>query len=68
MADSEKRPVLLSGMQPTGSLNIGHLLGALRNWVELQKTHDCLYLVVDLHAITTPQAISDPVGTTSGHG
>jgi len=56
MSESAPKPVLLSGMQPSGSLNIGHLLGALRNWVKLQETHDCLFLVVDLHAITTPQA------------
>jgi tryptophanyl-tRNA synthetase len=55
MGDSERRPVLLSGMQPSGNLTIGHLLGALRNWVSLQETHDCLYVVVDLHAITVPQ-------------
>ncbi|MEN8148879.1 MAG: tryptophan--tRNA ligase [Planctomycetota bacterium] len=56
MSDADPKPILLSGMQPTGSLNIGHLLGALSNWVKLQETHDCLFLVVDLHAITTLQA------------
>lgn len=55
MSDSERKPVLLSGMQPSGQLTIGHLLGALRNWISLQDTHDCLYTVVDLHAITVPQ-------------
>jgi tryptophanyl-tRNA synthetase len=47
------RPRLLSGMQPTsGSLHLGNYLGALRQWVALQETHDALYCVVDLHALT----------------
>jgi tryptophanyl-tRNA synthetase len=46
-------------MQPSGELTIGHLLGALRNWINLQETHDCLYTVVDLHAITIPQVPKD---------
>jgi tryptophanyl-tRNA synthetase len=44
---------ILSGMQPTSSLHLGNYLGALRNWVELQSGgYECLYCVVDLHAIT----------------
>ena len=44
---------MLSGIQPTAdSFHIGNYLGALRNWVALQETHDCFYCVVDLHAIT----------------
>jgi len=47
------RPRILSGMQPTSdSLHLGNLLGALRQWVSLQDTHDALYCVVDLHALT----------------
>ncbi|MEZ0492762.1 tryptophan--tRNA ligase [Kineococcus sp. TBRC 1896] len=47
------RPRLLSGMQPTsGSLHLGNYLGALKQWVALQETHDALYCVVDLHALT----------------
>ncbi|MFC0465215.1 tryptophan--tRNA ligase [Kineococcus gynurae] len=47
------RPRLLSGMQPTsGSLHLGNYLGALTQWVSLQETHDALYCVVDLHALT----------------
>lgn len=46
---------ILSGIQPTNQLHIGNYLGALRNWVDLQKEdYDCLYCVVDLHAITVP--------------
>jgi tryptophanyl-tRNA synthetase len=40
-------------MRPTGQLHIGHLFGALGNWVRLQEEYDCIYCVVDLHALTT---------------
>jgi tryptophanyl-tRNA synthetase len=44
---------VLSGIQPTSdSFHLGNYLGALRNWVTMQQTHDCFYCVVDLHAIT----------------
>ncbi|MEZ5854018.1 MAG: tryptophan--tRNA ligase [Hyphomicrobiaceae bacterium] len=48
----ELRPRVFSGMQPTGSLHLGNYLGALINWVAMQDTHDCIYCVVDMHAIT----------------
>ena len=48
------RPRVLSGVQPTGALHLGNWLGAIRNWVELQNTHDTYVCVVDLHAITVP--------------
>ena len=48
------RPRVLSGVQPTGALHLGNWLGAIRNWVDLQKTHDTFVCVVDLHAITVP--------------
>ncbi|ABB25904.1 tryptophanyl-tRNA synthetase [Synechococcus sp. CC9902] len=48
------RPRVLSGVQPTGALHLGNWLGAIRNWVELQETHDTYVCVVDLHAITVP--------------
>ncbi len=44
-------PRVLSGMRPTGPLHIGHWLGALKNWVELQKDHECFFMVADLHAL-----------------
>ncbi|SFB85828.1 tryptophan--tRNA ligase [Streptomyces aidingensis] len=54
------RPRVLSGIQPTsGSFHLGNYLGAVRQWVALQETHDAFYAVVDLHAITVPQ---DPEG------
>lgn len=50
------RPRVLSGIQPTaGSFHLGNYLGALRQWVALQETHDAFYCVVDLHAITVEQ-------------
>ncbi|PPF67071.1 tryptophan--tRNA ligase [Clavibacter michiganensis] len=50
------RPVLFSGMQPSAdSLQIGNYIGALLQWRELQTTHDAVFCVVDLHAITVPQ-------------
>lgn len=46
--------LVLSGVQPTGNLHLGNYLGAIRNWVALQETHTCLYMLADLHAITLP--------------
>jgi tryptophanyl-tRNA synthetase len=51
-------PRVFSGMQPTGNLHLGNYLGAMVRWVEMQKSHECLYCIVDLHAITMWQ---DPV-------
>src|SRR5215813_899422 len=53
MSAMSDRPRVLSGIQPTAdSFHLGNYLGALRNWVALQETHDAFYCVVDLHAIT----------------
>lgn len=46
---------VFSGMQPTGSLHLGNYLGAMLQWIEMQKTRECIYCVVDLHAITVWQ-------------
>ncbi len=46
--------LVFSGVQPTGNLHLGNYLGALKRFVEMQKTHPCLYCVVDLHAMTMP--------------
>jgi len=43
----------VSGMRPTGKLHLGHLLGALNNWVALQERYDCFYFVADWHALTS---------------
>jgi tryptophanyl-tRNA synthetase len=45
-------PRIFSGIQPSGELHIGNWLGAVQNWVNLQRTYDCIFCVVDLHAIT----------------
>jgi tryptophanyl-tRNA synthetase len=49
------KKIILSGIQPTGNLNIGTFIGAVKNWVALQEEYSCLYMVVDLHAITVRQ-------------
>src|SRR4029078_12567849 len=45
-------PRVFSGMQPTGNLHLGNYLGAMVRWVEMQQSHECIYCVVDTHAIT----------------
>ena len=54
MSDQNK-PVVLSGIQPSGSLGLGNYLGARKNWVAMQDDYDCIYLIVDLHALTVEQ-------------
>jgi tryptophanyl-tRNA synthetase len=49
-----RKPRVLSGVQPTGALHLCNWLGAIRNWVDLQDSHDTFFCVVDLHAITVP--------------
>ncbi|HYM04722.1 MAG TPA: tryptophan--tRNA ligase [Stellaceae bacterium] len=46
---------IFSGIQPTGNLHLGNYLGAIRNWVVLQRDFDCIFCIVDLHALTQPQ-------------
>jgi len=45
---------VFSGIQPTGELHIGNYLGAIKQWIELQKKNECIFCIVDLHALTTP--------------
>ncbi|XOV79684.1 MAG: tryptophan--tRNA ligase [Aestuariibacter sp.] len=52
---NHSKPIVLSGCQPSGQLTIGNYMGALKQWVEMQDDHDCLYMLVDLHAITVRQ-------------
>jgi len=54
---SDKR--VFSGMQPTGDIHIGNLMGALSNWVSMQEEYDTIYNVVDLHAMTIPYEVKD---------
>src|SRR6266540_5726161 len=50
---------VFSGMQPTGNLHIGNYLGALKNWIRIQYDYECIFCIVDLHAVTVYQ---DPAG------
>ena len=54
-----KKKLVFSGVQPTGNLHLGNYLGALKNFVSLQKEMECIYCVVDLHAITVFQKPSE---------
>lgn len=49
------KPIVLSGCQPSGQLSVGNYIGAISNWVKMQQTHDCKFMLVDLHAITVRQ-------------
>ena len=60
--DNETRERVFSGAQPTGNMHLGNYLGAFRNWVRLQDSFECIYCVVDLHAITVfqdPKELAD---------
>jgi tryptophanyl-tRNA synthetase len=61
---AEFTPRVFSGVQPTGNLHLGNYLGAITRFVELQKSRDCIYCVVDLHAITVWQEPSELVKNT----
>ena len=52
------KPRVVSGMRPTGKLHLGHLVGALRNYCDLQAEYDCMYFVADWHALTSEYANS----------
>lgn len=56
---SDFKPLVFSGVQPTGNLHLGNYLGAIRNFVALQDSHDCIYCVVDLHSITAQLVHAD---------
>jgi len=56
---SQRKPRILSGIQPSGSLHLGNYLGAVQNWVRLVDDYDCFYCVVDLHAVTQPYEPSE---------
>ncbi|WP_457913695.1 tryptophan--tRNA ligase [Candidatus Gillettellia adelgis] len=49
------KPIVFSGAQPSGALTIGNYMGALRQWAQMQDAYDCMYCIVDLHAITIRQ-------------
>ncbi|MDD4715811.1 MAG: tryptophan--tRNA ligase, partial [Oscillospiraceae bacterium] len=51
----KKKPVIFSGIQPSGKITLGNYLGALKNWSQMQEDYDCIYCVVDEHAVTVRQ-------------
>ncbi len=55
MTTDLKMKTVFSGIQPTGNLHLGNYLGAIRNWIDLQETHHCIFGIMNLHAITLPQ-------------
>ncbi|RRD96221.1 tryptophan--tRNA ligase [Clostridiales bacterium COT073_COT-073] len=55
MENQEKKPVIYSGIQPTGVITIGNYFGAVKNWTQLPEQYDCYYSIVDLHSITVRQ-------------
>jgi tryptophanyl-tRNA synthetase len=55
----EKTNTILSGVTPSGKLTLGHLTGALKNWVEMQRDYDAYFMIADLHAITVKQEPKD---------
>jgi len=55
------KPRVLSGMRPTGRLHLGHLVGALENWVKLQDQYECFHCIVDWHALTTNYESTDDI-------
>lgn len=55
VSEAQSRPIVLSGIQPSGELTLGNYIGALKHWVKMQETHDCLFSLVDMHAITARQ-------------
>ena len=52
---TERKKVIFSAIQPSGSVTLGNYLGALRNWVALQDDYDCIFALADLHTITVRQ-------------
>ncbi|MDF1774876.1 MAG: tryptophan--tRNA ligase [Rhizobiaceae bacterium] len=61
---SEFKELVFSGVQPTGNLHLGNYLGAIRKFVALQQSHNCVYCVVDLHALTAQLVHEDLPGQT----
>ena len=52
---TERKPVIFSAIQPSGTITLGNYLGALKNWISLQDDYDCIYALADLHTITVRQ-------------
>ena len=66
--NKKHKELVFSGVQPTGNLHLGNYLGAMKNFVDLQKKMECIYCVVDLHAITvfnTPKELKENILDTT---
>lgn len=55
MENTQKKKIIFSGIQPTGAFTLGNYIGAIKNWVKLQDEYNCIYSIVDMHAITVRQ-------------
>ena len=55
MSDTQEKKIIFSGIQPTGTFTLGNYIGAVRNWTKLQDEYNCIYSIVDMHAITVRQ-------------
>src|SRR5256884_8640063 len=62
--ETQVKKRIFSGVQPTGNLHLGNYLGAIRNWVRLQREYDCIFCIVDQHAITQWQDPAELRGQT----
>ena len=63
MSSEKNRPRVVSGMRPTGKLHLGHLVGALAQWAELQDKYECMYFVADWHALTSEYGDTSQLST-----
>ena len=59
MEEQVRKKRIFSGIQPSGDLTLGSYMGAIKNWVALQDEYECLYCIVDMHAITVRQNPAD---------
>ena len=59
MENTARKKRIFSGIQPSGDLTLGSYMGAIKNWVDLQDEYECLYCIVDMHAITVRQNPAD---------
>ena len=63
--EQNRKKRIFSGIQPSGELTLGSYMGAIKNWVALQDEYDCLYCIVDMHAITGMTSASTKIAITA---
>ena len=59
VSDVPAKPIIFSGIQPSGNLTIGNYLGAIKSWIRFLEEYNCIYCIVDMHAITVRQVPAD---------